>query len=389
MSDLGLRAYRLSVSWSRVFPTGTERVPSEAGLAFYERLVEGLLEEGIEPWVTLYHWDLPLALENAGGWPARETVDAYLRFVDVVSRRLGDRVSRWITLNEPWTVSMVGYQAGRHAPGRTSWPAALGAAHHLLLAHGRAVPIVRSNSPAGAVGIAVNVMPAYPASSSPEDRAAAVHFDGHVNRWFLDPLYGRGYPEDMIEDYARQGFLPASGLREIRPGDMEAIATPCDFLGINYFTRAVVGDEGTAHSARSDGPKSLERTDNGWEVAPRALSGMLQRLWREYPGIPFYITANGAAYQAGIDEHGRISDAQRVAFLYAHLHACWEAIQAGVPVRGYFVWSLLDQFEWNDGYTQQFGLVHVDRATQERRPKDSALWYRLVIRGNALMSHRK
>jgi beta-glucosidase len=390
MSDLGLQAYRFSVSWSRVFPKGTEREPLEAGLAFYERLVERLLEVGIEPWVTLYHWDLPLGLENAGGWPVRETVDAYLRFVDVVSRRLGDRVSRWITVNEPWTVSMMGYQTGRHAPGRTSWPAALAASHHVLLAHGRAVSILRANSPDAAVGIALNVMPAYPASSSLEDRAAAVQFDGYVNRWFLDPLYGRGYPEDMIQDYVRQGYIPASGLREMRPGDLEAIATPCDFLGVNYFTRAVIGDKGSDRSASpSDGPKTLESTDNGWEIAPKAMSGVLQRLWREYPGIPFYITANGAAFNAVRDVHGRVPDARRVAFLYAHLHACWEAIQAGVPVRGYFVWSLLDQFEWHEGYSQRFGLVHVDQETQERRLKDSALWYRLVIRGNALMSHRK
>jgi len=391
MGEIGLRAYRFSISWSRIFPTGVERAPCEAGLAFYERLVDGLLEAGIEPWVTLYHWDLPQGLENAGGWPERDTVHAYVRYVDAVTKRLGDRVHRWITQNEPWSASMLGYQSGLHAPGKTRWPLALAAAHHLLLAHGLAVSVIRGNARASAIGISLNLIPAYPISGSDEDHAAAVHFDGHVNRWFLDPLYGRGYPADIVQAYARRHFIPASGVPEVRPGDMETIAAPFDFLGVNYFTRALVKTGGSAMNLRRDvgAPVDQPVTDNGWEISPRALTDLLKRLGREYPGIPFYITENGAAYHSDLDGDGRIADLNRVAFLYEHLQACWRAIQAGVPVRGYFVWSLFDHFEWTQGYSQQFGIVHVDRDTQERTLKDSALWYRLVIRGNTLMNSRK
>ena len=364
---------------------------NEVGLAHYERLVDGLLEAGIEPWITLYHWDLPQGLEDAGGWPARGTVSAFLRYVDTVARRLGDRVHRWITVHDPWAVSMLGYQRGEHAPGRTSWPSALGAAHHLLLAHGKAVQCIRSRAADSAVGISLGLIPTYAGSDREEDQAAAVAFDGQVNRWFLDPLFGRDYPADVVSAFAGRGFLRGPHLSEIRPGDLQTISTPFDFLGVNYRSRAVVlADEGrgnapkVARVARGD-----QTTDGGLEVAPTALTHLLKRIGREYSGLPLYITEVGAAFHDAPSDEGRIEDAQRLAYLYDHLRACWNAAQGGAPLRGVFVRSLFDQFEWNEGYSQQYGIVHVDRSTQERTLKDSALWLRLVMRGNALQSRRK
>ena len=389
MKDLGLQAYRFSIAWPRVLPTGRGRA-SQAGLDFYRRLVDGLLEAGIEPYVTLYHWDLPQVLQEEGGWPARATAEAFVEYADVVSRALGDRVKHWITHNEPWCASFLSYQIGEHAPGWQDWPAAIQASHHLLLSHGWAVPVLRRNSPGAEVGITLNVSPGQPASPSAADYTTFRRHDGHMHRWFLDPLYGRQYPADMVADYAAAGYLPPQGMGFVQPGDLAAIAAPTDFLGINYYTRAVLRSPDIPESENlprtvSPAPPS-EWTEMGWEVVPKGLFDILMRLHLDYRPARLYVTENGASYSDGPDADGHIRDARRLRYLRDHFAACWRAIDAGVPLAGYFVWSLMDNFEWAFGYTQRFGIVWVDYATQQRIPKDSALWYRDVIAANAVES---
>ncbi|MGZ3441126.1 MAG: GH1 family beta-glucosidase [Polyangia bacterium] len=385
MKWLGLGAYRFSVAWPRIFPSGRWQV-NKAGLDFYDRLTDGLLEAGIEPFVTLYHWDLPQPLEDAGGWASRHTVDAFVEYVDVVSDLLGDRVRRFITHNEPWCISVLGYAEGLHAPGRRDWPAALAAAHHLLLSHGLATAVIRQNAVDAEVGITVNLVPAEPASSSAADRDACRAFDGAFNRWFLDPLYGRGYPEDVIADHVGAGRLSSLELPFVQPGDLATIAAATDFLGINYYSRAVVRSDRVAEL--DNAPRvvhmSDERTDIGWEVYPDGLRQLLVRVQRDYAPAAVYITENGAAYDTAPDEHGRVHDIERQRFLHAHLAAALEAVQAGVPLAGYFVWSLLDNYEWQEGYRKRFGIVWVDYVTQERVLKQSATQYRAIIAANAL-----
>jgi beta-glucosidase len=384
MSSLGLQAYRFSLSWPRVLPAGRGRV-NQAGLDFYDRLVDGLLEAGIAPFATLYHWDLPQVLQDEGGWAARSTAEAFAEYADVVSRRLGDRVKHWITHHDPFVAAFTGHVEGRHAPGLHDFPAALAAAHHLLLSHGWAVPVIRHHSPAAEVGIALNLSPAVPASSSPADRRAAREFDGVVQRWFVDPLYGRDYPADVVAAFLARGHLPG-GLAHVQEGDPDAIAVPTDFLGVNYYFRQVLRDE----LALDNQPRTVfvapesEWTDMGWEVYPEGLYETLCRLHFEYRPTKLYVTENGASYGDGPDAAGRVSDERRIAYLRDHLAAAHRAVQAGVPLSGYFVWSLLDNFEWARGYTQRFGLVWVDFQTQQRVLKDSALWYKAVIAKNGL-----
>ena len=387
MKRLGLAAYRFSIAWPRIFPLGRGAL-ERRGLDFYSRLVDELLSEGIEPFATLFHWDLPQVLEDEGGWANRSTVAAFVDYADAVSRCLGDRVKHWITHNEPWCASMLGYQTGRHAPGLTDWGAAVAASHHLLLSHGLAVPVVRANSRAARVGITLNLGPSVPASPSPEDADAARHFDGHFNRWFLDPLYRKAYPRDIVADYVERGHLDLSKVPLTDASDLEAIAAPTDFLGVNYYNRSVVRSDRIPEEknlARSVhlAPES-EWTDMGWEVYPDGLFETLVRLRAEY-GVPkMYVTENGASYRDGPDAHGRVADDRRIGFVRDHLVAAHRAIEVGVPLAGYFLWSLLDNFEWDRGYTQRFGITWVDYATQRRVPKDSALWYRHVIEENAV-----
>jgi len=379
MADLGLEVYRFSVAWPRIFPTGLERAPLEAGLAFYDRLVDELLEKGIEPFVTLYHWDLPQTLEDRGGWPTRDIVDPFLRYAEAVARRLGDRVKNFITHNEPWVVSFLGYQEGRHAPGRQDWADALRASHHLLLSHGLAVPIIRREAPGARVGITLNLVPGEPASPSEADADATREFDGYFNRWFLDPIHGRGYPADKLDDYRRAGTLPPDWDSVVRDGDLEAIAVPTDFLGINYYNRAVLRSDRipeeqnlprTVHVA----PRS-EWTDMDWEVHPQSLRRILVRVHEDYAPGPMMVTENGIACGPGPDAAGRVADERRIAFLRDHLAACADAMNEGVPLQAYFAWSLMDNFEWERGYRPRFGIVWVDYETLERIPKDSARWY--------------
>jgi beta-glucosidase len=375
MGWLGVNAYRFSIAWPRVVPEGRGAVNGR-GLDFYDRLVDELLAVGIEPVPTLYHWDLPQRLEDQGGWAARATAEAFVAYAEAVARRLGDRLRHVITHNEPWCVATLGYARGEHAPGRRHWPDALAAAHHLLLSHGWAVPALRQHAPAARVGITLNLTPATPASATPEDVDACREFDGGFNRWYLDPLHGRGYPEDVVDGHRRAGRLGAGELSFCRPGDLEAIAAPTDFLGVNYYTRAIVS------AASADGgpspPPQGPVTDMGWEVHPAGMAPLLLRLTREYRTPRLYITENGAAYATGPDASGRIRDAERVRYLHDHVVAVAEARAHGVPVAGYFAWSLLDNFEWAEGYRKRFGLVWVDYATQRRTPKDSAHWYRAL-----------
>ena len=381
MKSLGVRAYRFSVAWPRIFPTGLEDTPNEAGLAFYEALVDELLAAGITPWVTLYHWDLPQPLQDRGGWAWRGVVDAFVRFAEAVGKRLGGKVKHWITHNEPWCVAMLGYMNGEHAPGHTDWPEALAAAHHVLLSHGRAVPVLRAASPGAEVGITLNLTPGYAASPSAADADATRHFDGFFNRWYLDPVFGRGYPADMVDDYRRLGRLPAGALPFVHPGDLETIAVATDFLGINYYSRAILRGEEAGNLPRAiPEPPAAIKTDIGWEVFPEGLEGLLGRLSADYPRIPLVITENGASYATPPGPDGAVHDAARVAYFRGHLAACARAIASGVPLTGYFAWSLMDNFEWAWGYEQRFGLVWVDFATQARVPKDSARYYADVMR---------
>jgi beta-glucosidase len=385
MKHLGLQAYRFSISWPRVLPEGRGTV-NERGLDFYSRLVDELLEAGITPFATLFHWDLPQRLQDDGGWPSRATADAFLEYVEAATRRLGDRVRHWITHNEPWCASLLSHQVGRHAPGWTDWPAALAASHHLLLSHGAAVPIVRAHSPRAEVGITLNLTPAEPASPSRADRDACRHFDGYFNRWFLDPLHGRDYPADMVRDYADAGRLPADWSRIVRPRDLEAIAVPTDFLGVNYYNRAVVRSE---VPEAENLPRTVflapeaEWTEMGWEVHPDGLYHILCRVHFDYGPRRIFVTENGASWTDEPEPSGRVRDEKRRVFVKEHLRAARRAVEAGVPLHGYFVWSLLDNFEWDRGYSQRFGIVWVDYATQRRTPKDTALWYRRVIAGNS------
>jgi beta-glucosidase len=388
MTELGVGAYRFSVAWPRVIPAGRGPV-NQKGLDFYSRLVDRLLEKRITPYVTLYHWDLPQILQDEGGWVNRETAEAFVRFADVVSRHLGDRVKHWITHNEPWCASHLGYRTGLHAPGLRDWPSAIRACHHFLVSHGWTVPLLRTNALGSQVGITLNMTHAVPASTSDEDLDACRHFDGGLNRWFLDPLYRGHYPADIVEDYARLGYLPGGGLSSfVREGDLREAARYTDFIGINYYSRTVIRSEAVAEEKNRPrtvhaAPKS-EWTDMGWEVYPHGLFQVLTRVHLEYNPPALFVTENGASYGQRPDATGRVRDTLRLRYLRDHFLATKQAIDAGAPVRGYFAWSLMDNFEWDRGYSQRFGLVWVDYTTQQRILKDSALWYRRVAGDNAV-----
>ena len=372
--DMGLGAYRFSIAWPRIF-SGTAGEPNQRGLDFYSRLVDGMLERGLQPWATLYHWDLPQLLQDRGGWNERATVDAYLAFVDAMTRRLGDRVQHWITQNEPWCTAMIGNFEGLHAPGLTDFKTALQVCHHVLLAHGKAVPLIRANVPDAQVGISLSLHPVRAASERSADQAAAARHDGLRYRWFLDPLYGRGYPADTM---AQVG----SAAPTVLPGDMEAIAVPTDFLGVNYYFPETIADAPGCEplGTRVLAPASVETTALGWEVAPQGMAELLARIEHDYRPGDMYITENGSCYDDEVDAHGEIDDLDRRRYLQRHLAALKDAIASGVKVKGYFAWSLIDNFEWAEGYLRRFGLVHIDYATQQRRLKASGKWYRAFLK---------
>lgn len=378
MRDLGLQAYRFSISWPRILPAGTGKV-NPAGLDFYSRLVDELLAAGIRPFATLYHWDLPQALQDRGGWPERTVAEAYVEYAEAVARVLGDRVHDWMTFNEPWVSAFLGYEFGIHAPGHSDFAEAYASAHHHLLAHGWAVPVIRRDSPGSQVGIVLNLAPHQPASPSEADALEARLADARGNRWFLDPLVGRGYPQELCE---------ALGLRLdfVQPGDMTAITTPIDLLGVNYYFRII--DRSKAIPEAKNAPRTVFPNPNpttmGWEVHPEGLYELLVRLKTEYPFPSYYVTENGAAYPDQVGPDGQVDDPQRVAYLRDHFAQAARAIAGGVPLKGYFVWSLMDNFEWAHGYRQRFGLFYVDYKTLARIPKTSAKWYGKVIARNSV-----
>ncbi|GHH44311.1 GH1 family beta-glucosidase [Lentzea cavernae] len=375
MRSLGLGAYRFSVAWPRVQPLGSGAV-NERGLDFYRRLVDTLLDNGIEPWPTLYHWDLPQPLEDAGGWPERDTALRFAEYAAIVHEALSDRVTHWTTLNEPWCSAFLGYATGRHAPGRQDPAASIRATHHLLLGHGLAAGAM----PGSRVGITLNLTCVTPGSGSAADLDAARRIDGMQNRLFLDPVLLAEYPDDVVRD-----LEPVTDFGFVQEDDLKTIAAPIDFLGVNYYSPMLVGHGtqagpsayvGSEHVEHLDGGR--DRTSIGWEIDARGLLDLLVRLEHDYPAIPLYVTENGAAFD---DE---VHDTGRVAYLDGHVRACAEAVSRGVPLRGYFAWSLLDNFEWSFGYAQRFGLVHVDYTTQRRTLKDSARWYADVIARHGL-----
>jgi beta-glucosidase len=383
MKRIGLKSYRFSISWPRVIPAGRGKV-NQKGVDFYSKLVDGLLDAGITPFVTLYHWDLPQALEDDGGWAVRSTTEAFTDYANVVSRALGDRVKNWITHNEPSVVAWLGYETGIHAPGVKEYPKAMRAAHHLLLSHGMAIPVIRRNSQESEVGITLNVVWKVPASKSVMDMDGARQEDGKWFRWFADPIYGRGYPVDMVEYFTKLNALP-SGLDFVQASDMTTIASPTDFIGLNYYNRSVhrVNVSDNEPQLVFPKPKTSENwTEMDWEVYPEGLTAVLGRVYFNYQPFKIYVTENGASYSTGPDEKGSVPDELRTKYLRTHFAAMHRAIQAGVPLAGYFAWSLLDNFEWSFGYSQRFGIIWVDYETQKRTLKDSAKWYKGVIRKN-------
>ena len=383
MKKLGLKAYRFSISWPRILPKGRGKV-NQKGLDFYSRLVDGLLEAKIVPFATLFHWDFPQILEDEGGWAVRSTAEAFVEYTDIITRALGDRVKNWITHNEPAVVAWLGYETGDHAPGKKDITLALRSAHHLLLSHGWSVPIIRRNSSDSEAGIVLNIGWKVPASNSAMDRELARLDDGRWFRWFSDPVYGRGYPSDMVEHFSKAGALP-KGLDFVQAGDMNVIAVPTDFIGLNYYSRNLHRADAPDNDPQIDFllPKTPENwTEMDWENYPDGLSGSLSRVYFDYLPRKIYVTENGASYSTAPDENGNIPDVHRTNYLKTHFAAAYRAIQAGVPLAGYFVWSLMDNFEWSFGYAQRFGIVWVNFETQERILKDSAKWYKTVIKKN-------
>ena len=376
MKWMGVKAYRFSVAWPRVIPDGVGRV-NEMGLDFYDRLIDSLLEREIAPWLTMYHWDLPEALQIRGGWNNREVVEWFGEYAEVLTSRFGDRVKNWMTLNEPLCSAWLGHLYGDMAPGIKDLQTALNVSHHLLMSHGLACQVIRSNVSEANVGIVINVTPAVPATDSQEDSNAAQLADGFDNRWFLDPVFGRTYPADVIDTL---GASP-----DIHSGDMKLIAQDLDFLGVNfYFRQTVAADQNSKPlPIRSVNRENVKRTAMNWEVHPQAFEEILLRISKEYSPKAIYITENGSAWNDEVI-NGEIIDDERIDYLARHLDAMRSAREQGAPILGYFAWSFLDNFEWAYGYEKRFGLIYVDYKTQKRTPKKSAFFYRqLLLNGTA------
>ena len=373
MAELGLRGYRLSLSWSRLQPLGRGPL-NPAGVAFYRSLLTRLRDRGIEPLVTLYHWDLPQPLEDAGGWPARITALRFAKYAAKVTAALGDLATRWVTLNEPWCSAFLGYETGAHAPGRTRLRDAVQAAHHLNVAHGLAVRAIRAVNPRLEVGVALLLTDLHPASSSQADVDATERVDVNQNLMFLEPVLGRGYSAAVRRQYGRLGLDDV-----LLPDDEAVIGAPIDFLGVNHYHRNVVRaapDDG--HLAARQDAADPATTSLGWSVRPDALLSTLQRV-ASMTDLPLYVTESGASFDDRRDDAGRVDDPARIEYLGKYLGAAAQACRDGVNLRGYYVWSFMDNFEWAEGYAPRFGLVHVDYATQLRTPKASASWYGALI----------
>jgi beta-glucosidase len=368
IAGLGVDAYRFSVSWPRVRPGGAGAWNAK-GLDFYERLVDGLLERGLKAYLTLNHWDLPDELQAQGGWAHRDTVHRFVEYARGMATHLGDRLSAITTHNEPWVMAVLGHETGLFAPGIKDRAVAMQAAHHLLLSHGLALQALRADGCRSELGIVLNLAPVQPATDSPEDLAQARLEDGRLLRWYMDPLLRGAYPQDVLD------FLGAD-VPQVQPGDLQAIAAPMDYLGVNYYSRSVASAAGPWDVHRG----GREITEMGWEVYPEGLTELLLRLHRDYALPPVYITENGGAFPDKL-ANGQVHDADRTRYLAQHIAAVADAMRQGVPMKGYMVWSLLDNFEWASGYAKRFGIVHVDYETQHRTLKDSALWYRAFLQG--------
>jgi beta-glucosidase len=381
MKELGLKAYRFSISWPRILPAGKREV-NPKGLDFYERLVDALLSAGIEPFVTLYHWDLPQKLQEEGGWTNREVAAHFEAYADAVSRQLGDRVHNWMTHNEPWVMAFVGHLYGDHAPGLKDLKTALQAAHHILLSHGRALPVIKANGDRNTkVGIVHNLEWINPFTQREKDLAAARRHDGAFNRWFLDPVFKGSYPEDMLEWYGNR-------IPRMEEEDLKTIGVPIDFLGINYYTRRTI-----AHDDKGDFIKVKRiwyhfvphANFEQWEDNPEGLYLLLRRVHQDYGEPVMYVTENGTPSSEEIRPDGTVADPERLDYLKRHCAAAWHAIKEGVKLHGYFVWSLIDNFEWNCGYSKRFGLTYNNYSTQKRTVKSSGRWYADVIRRNGIV----
>ena len=386
MKELGINAYRFSISWPRIFPTGSESKPNQFGLDFYSKLIDALLENDITPFVTLNHWDIPQGLEEIGGWPNREIVNEFVKYSYHTSNHLGDRVKYWITHNEPWCVSYLGYVIGRKPPGLSqNWPKSLAAAHHLMLSHGMAIPEIRNNSDSSEVGITLNLNTAVPASDSKYDEDACRFYDGQFNRLYLNPLYKSEYPDDVFEFLRSRDWISQSDLNFIKDDDLNIISTKTDFLGVNYYSRGVIRNEEIDEKNNHTRNVEIgEKTDFGWEIYPPGIYDLLIRLKNEYSVNNIYITENGCSYGDGPNSEGKIRDTKRIKYFDSHLKELKRSIQDGVQCNGYFAWSLMDNFEWAEGFSQRFGLVWVDFETQERIPKDSYYWYQKFISSNGI-----
>lgn len=382
LKELGAKAYRFSVAWARIFPNGYGEV-CEKGLEYYERLIDRLLDAGIELYVTLYHWDLPQKLQDEGGWTNRKTAEHFLEYCRLLFDKFRGKVRHWITLNEPWVVSFMGHYTGEMAPGIRDFSAALLTAHIQLLAHGMAVQAFRTMKIPGEIGITLNLCPKEALTESEEDKKAAVRHDGYANRWFLNPLFCGKYPEDMWEWYKQNNVV----MPEIKNGDMECISVPVDFLGFNYYNIDYTVEDKSVWPLefRTGFSGGNPMTHYQMPVIPEGLYKILMRLHKEYRLKKIYITENGASYQEHPDRKGEIQDEARIDYLYTHIEKAAEAMKKGVPLAGYFVWPFFDNFEWATGYENQFGLVYVDRKTQERIKKKSFQWYKNVINENGLI----
>ena len=371
MKRLGLKAYRFSLAWPRILPQGRGAI-NQAGLDFYARLIDGLLAANIEPWVTLYHWDLPQILEDEGGWPVRDTMYAFADYAEVAVKRLGDRVRFWSTFNEPWCVAFLGYGHGVHAPGRRDERLALQAAHHVLVAHGLALQAMRAVNPNLNAGIVLNLWSVETVHDTPADRMLVERIWQRESGWWLDPLFHAEYP--LLAWQERERLAPT-----VQPDDLKLIAQPLDFFGVNTYERALY-DKGV----RVQPVPGAEHTAVGWEVHAPALYRLLNKLSRRYPLPPVYITENGAAFQDELNADSRVHDPRRLNYLREHIAQVHHALEDGVDVRGYFLWSLMDNFEWSHGYSARFGITYVDFPTQRRIVKDSGEWYAQVIARNGI-----
>ena len=374
MKELGVQAYRFSISWTRVFPKG-KGDPNRAGLNFYRRLVDRLLEAGIEPWICLYHWDLPQALQDEGGWANRNIVQYFADYAELMARELGDKVKRWMIINEPRPIAWLGHLTGMHAPGIKNLELALKVSHHLLLAQGKSIQTLREVSQDFQIGTIVDLGTVHAISDDKEDREATSNLDEFQNRWFIDPILKGEYPP----------LAEKLGLRPSRE-NMDLIKQPLDFLGVNYYTRLLAAyDPSNLVTQAKVVQKNTPITEMGWEIYPDGLCEILTRLRKEYDDPVLYVTENGAAFEDNVKSNGGVQDDDRIAFLRDHMLAACRAIKEGVRLKGYFIWTITDNFEWTEGYSKRFGLVHTNYETLERTPKKSFYWYKRTIQNNGLL----